>query len=169
MEPPVKKLVAGLLAVLLLATPAAALTQDEATAWARWTGCKAEVTVVTDTNFIMAYYSPWDPAVVLWGLSGFDESIQLGILLHELAHCIQHQTGRLYGRDIVDIEWEADAMGLDWGCAIGNPPSWFAAFLQWAKEALDYDGDPDHGSAADRLAHADAAATRCKAVPTQAP
>lgn len=121
-----KKLLAGLLAALFLLAPASAsptvpvppLEQLVAAS-----GCK-DVQFFVDPDLALNAYFGVDLLgqkfiFVTLGMLAVEERVLAFVLLHELAHCVQYQEGRLPTDDRVGAEHEADRMAAGWLCGMG--------------------------------------------------
>ncbi len=154
------------LLVLLFASPALALTQDEAQAVVNSTGCTA--TVKFDTGGFNAYYIspvtifgilPGDGVIILDGMEDLSDKAQTFILLHESGHCMQVMHGREYyedGHGIYSREYDADEFAIDRFAERG----WDGAEMQHELFAYLYsrfnkngDADDVHGLLVDRIMH----------------
>lgn len=93
--------------LILIATPAMALTQDEAQQIANDAGCNVPVVIYTwptipDWNAFYGQPSPWWPVQIgLVNMQELPESWQQLILYHEIGHCLQGGG-----------EWEADKYAI---------------------------------------------------------
>ncbi len=100
---------AAALLVFAFASPALALTRDEAQQIVKSSGCDAKV-YMFDSEQFNAYYA-YDPytneeAIVAIGFNNLTEPAQRLILYHETWHCLQVH---VYGwPDGHDREWDAD-------------------------------------------------------------
>lgn len=145
--------VAALLA-LLVASPVAALTQDEAQQMVNSVGCVAEVSVVAREDF-NAYYGYG--RIFLYGFENLPEVWQRYVLWHEIGHCIQAREGvwnKLQAKGPYEIEWDADAYairkmaeeGID-GAEVNE------AIWAWVAQTYDWKGTKNgaHGTSVDRI------------------
>jgi hypothetical protein len=87
------------------------------------------------------------------------------VVLHEVGHYLQwKEIGALmFTSHQVALEWDADIRAMNMLCHRGRDGRQIMRdFFDWARVHHNYHGDPDHGSARDRIAHALAASTHCR-------
>ncbi len=96
-------MVAAALLILALASPALALTQDEAQQLVAATGCTAPVTFIESPMYdgFNAYYSPMMNRIVGINFSQLPDPWQRLIMLHEAGHCMG-----------IRDEWDADKFAI---------------------------------------------------------
>lgn len=99
------------LALCLLAAPAAALTQREATDLVADTGCTADVVTIAapEMSGFNAFYS-WSHHIGLINFDRIPRSWQLLILYHESWHCLQRMHYGFPGGHAT--EWDADGYAI---------------------------------------------------------
>ena len=131
----------------------------------KWAGCKAPVAIDPSEPAVASYYNRlYKLMVVGTGPSqGQPYYVGLFVLLHETGHCLQDQAGLLDIWALTDEpsrtqELDADTRATNLACAAGldgrriNHDT-----FEWVHEQYGYNGDPDHGTLAEREATADAA------------
>ena len=137
---------------------ASALTLDEAGVIVRWAGCDAQVFLVEGVGSLGGGFGVdlWFGVVfvVLLVPRDIPDPALVHILLHEAAHCRQLQEGSLLSMTPLEREQEADRMAVGWGCELGISPRWAAWIFSWLDRNDAYYGDPEHGTAASRVAQA---------------
>jgi hypothetical protein len=172
-----RAVVAAVLAVLCIAAPSAAfprldprvpgLTEAEARWLLDWAGARDAILRIhwsEDPRDINGYFaecedlpfcvrSPRRPTIGL--LIGRDarKDFLVYVLLHEAAHYHQWRQGRVLGRDLVELEWEADVWAAQAMCSLGLEPSTVADFFEFLRASWGYEGDAAHGPAVDRVAN----------------
>ena len=173
-----KRLLAALLlvSVALVAPAVADHFQSPTERLARWAGCKAPVHTSDAVSVLESFYAPEDS---VWG--GYERGLYIGtrkdtpayvglmVTLHEVGHCLQHQTGTLDEMDTVTRELDADRYAADLACGLGlDGRSLLHELFVWAFQVYGYDGDENHGTMVQRI-HAGDRASRCDLPPAQAP
>jgi hypothetical protein len=176
----VRGVVAAVLAVLCLAAASAAfplldprtpgLTETEARWLLDWAGARDAVLRIhpsEDPREINGYFSPYrlecvdffcavlpgPPTIGLVIGRGANKAFLIYVLLHEAGHYHQWRQGQLLGRDLVQVEWEADVWAAQAMCALGLEPSTVAAFFDFLRVSWGYEGDTAHGPAVERVAN----------------
>lgn len=144
----------GLLVLLVLvASPAMALTQDEAQSMVASSGCTAPVRMVEyPFTGLNAYYNMRDHEVVLINFDSAPELWQRLIVYHETWHCRQVTKYGLPGGH--NTEWDADAYaikrlgeeGID-GAEL-NAVVWSTIYRRSGREG---DDDDSHGLFVERI------------------
>lgn len=149
-------ILAAVLLMLLVASPAMALTQDEAQQMVKSVGCTADVFERYALSF-NAYYDSSEHVIVLMGLQHLPESWQRFILWHETGHCLQMQSGRLSSlryKGRYEVEWDADAFAIRQLAEEGvdgadlNHDIWGQLYRQYKYEGHEYDS---HGTSVARI------------------
>lgn len=119
-----------------------------------WAGCTARV--VTDENASPAesFYVPMAHVIVVGTHEDANLPYYAGlfILFHETGHCLQAQDGTLERVGTgPEVELDADRRASDLACGLGLDGRRIAADTwDWAHDELGYNGDPGHGTLADR-------------------
>ena len=108
-----------------------------------------------------------DQPVVMIGAGALVPSVISDfIVLHEVGHYQQWRdlgVERMMASDALALEWDADRRAVNMLCHLGRDGHRVIQdFFAWAATYYDYHGDPTHGSARDREAHAVAASTHCR-------
>lgn len=137
-------MVAAALLILALASPALALTQDEAQQLVSATGCTAPVTYVESpyNDGFNAFYSPMYNRIVGINFSRLPDSWQRMIMLHEAGHCLG-----------IDNEWDADKFAIRQLAEYGIDGSEVSQEI-WASLYRQYeivgDANEEHGLVVER-------------------
>lgn len=123
----------------------------------RWAGCKAGVIIDWERSPVFSYYTREAKYIMIGGLDDGKMPYYAGLMifLHEVGHCLQDQNGELitYPMNPKKYELDADRYSADLSCKLGlNGRSLLKELFDWAKEAFGYEGDPDHGTMAERIA-----------------
>ena len=142
--------------VLLLSSVSvsSALTQSEIEAIVVWAGCEGATIQLMKEGHLGAWFDPSSIHLIFQGLDQVSDPIQVGIVLHETAHCLQDQQGILHFPTDPQQEKDADRIAVIKGCEWGISPTWMPELGTWFAENQNYFGDRSHGSFADRIAHA---------------
>lgn len=133
-----------------------------------WAGCHARVVTneyrgVGDSYYIPSRVPEWSPApghTMVVGTAK-DDTLPyyagLFIVLHETGHCLQDESGWLWRQTSLPVvEQDADRRAADLACGFGlDGRKILRDTFVWAHDTLGYDGDPDHGSLAERMGQAD--------------
>jgi len=145
------------LLVLAFASPASALTQDEAQQMAQSVGCQATVRAMNSYEGFNAYYDSVSNAIYLINFSVIPESWQRLIAWHEIGHCLQWKEGRqvkLREAGLYEREWDADRFAIEMLTNEGIDGAELNASI-WADiyRQFNYAGDADeaHGTLVGRI------------------
>lgn len=181
-----KKLAIALLAVLLLVVAPLKTAADTAR-WTetaevvlQWAGVRdVDFTVVEDPDLNMvngAFMPPgtycwWtycyvvpQASIVIYAGADVPELILTYVLLHEVGHYLQWRAlgADRFSVDGVALEWDADVFAVNAACSLGyDGIALIRAFEAWVFVHYGYEGDPEHGLMADRVANAAARAISC--------
>jgi hypothetical protein len=176
-----RRLLAALLLTVSLLVPASASAlsiqtdTQTLTAIAEWAGCKnvlvADVTESGGFGF-NAYFGvntyTGQPVIVIINGHEIPEQHRFTVFLHELGHCLQYMDGSIFRMDTVTRELEADARAVQLACALHmDGPRMLRELWDWANAEFGYEGDPDHGTLAQRIEQANNGRSYCPNV--QAP
>jgi hypothetical protein len=149
-----KSLIISALLCLSLASPAAALTSEEATKVVKWaTGDTITVTVDRDYDAPNGYFS-WmggQPEIVVFQPEWMPDAWAIIILLHEAAHYIQWRDGYIDSMESVDREWQADIWGINAACQIGGTNMDFHDLWVWMLEEYGDVQSGTHGQHTQRM------------------
>lgn len=137
-----------------------------------WSGCKAALVTSDDRYVIESFYNLMTSTLYIGTKDTADlpQEVAEMVLFHEIGHCLQHQAG-LFNEPIprVVVELDADRWAADLACGLHRDGKRLLHdIFVWAYETLGYEGDPGHGTLAQRIAQGDNAAM-CKLTPRQAP
>ena len=161
--------------VMVMVTPLSSATLDETVVdLVAWTGCKARVVVSADHHAVESFYSPRSHALYI-GIKSTPYPYLLMIVLHETGHCLQMQKGYLIplynAGGTRAVELDADRIATDLACGLNmDGPRLLRDLFDWALETYGYDGDPGHGTLADRIDQAkNALVCRLTQAPPEAP
>lgn len=167
-----KVLIATILALTLVTPAFAEHRQDGYESWVKWAGCDATLVTDDDREIVSSHYNIVTRTLVIGAKDRSDLPREIAemILFHEIGHCLQQQAGMFEAMTpIIVIELDADRWAADLACGMGRDGQRLLHDLMvWAKEVFDYDGDPWHGSLAQRIAQGKNAAF-CRIAPHQAP
>lgn len=167
-----RALAALAVALILFALPAAAGDKrEEALQILKWTGCQAQLVTNEGVPALQSHYSLWSHTVFLGTADypGLIPDFEELILLHEIGHCLQAQEGVVLALGTVERELDADRRAADMLCARHKDGKRILHdIMVWAKRAFGYDGDPWHGTLAERIAQGENARL-CMIQPPQAP
>jgi len=141
-----------------------------------WAGCTADVDIDQHDSVAGSYYVPGYHVMHIGARddSGIPYFAGLIILLHETGHCLQFQAdpeGQMsaYRQDPVKYELDADRRAADLACSMGlDGKQLLRDTFQWAHDVLGYEGDPSHGTLAQRMSQGDAAPACMRRVETWA-
>jgi hypothetical protein len=159
------KILVSFLLLLCTAAPAAALTSEEASKIVRWaTGDTIMVEVIEDSspNGYFSLADGWIPTIVIFQPAWMPDSWAIVILLHEAAHYLQWRDGYLFGRPLVEVEWEADVMGMNMACQRGVTLRDFHDLFAWAIEHYGDATSWSHGQRSLRMLNGLSRAHACK-------
>jgi hypothetical protein len=145
---------------LWFATPATAMTADEARDLVADQGCTADVVVMeSDDGLPNAFYSAMYHLVILTPeMMELPDPWVRAIILHESAHCLQFtQAGDLlFPVTEYPLEWDADTYMVKRGADYGwDTATSFEEALQWIYDTYGFEGraDDSHGTFVDRMQH----------------
>lgn len=155
------RLLSLVLALCLAVLPGAAQADPvhRYEALAQWAGCTALVVTSDQHSAIESYYDPREHTLYLGTGSSVDgpqvpATLELMIALHEIGHCLQYLEGQPMVDDVT-VELDADRRSADLACALGlDGTRLLHDLFVWAHDALGYDGDPSHGTLAQRISQA---------------
>ncbi len=128
-------------------------------ATAEWAQCHATVVTSDQHSPIESFYQPLTHTLYIG--TEEDSSVPyyagLIILLHEVGHCLQDESGWLDAHpDTVERELDADRRSADLACGMGlDGRRLLHDTFVWAHDRFDYNGDEDHGSLAERISQGD--------------
>lgn len=155
-----------LVAVLALsasasAGPAISTDVETLTSIAEWAGCE-NVTVVA-SDMLNAYFGvDYDGSPVIVIGTQFPEQHRLTVFLHELGHCLQYMDGTIMKMDSETRELDADGRAAQLACALHmDGPRMLRELFEYARAEFGYDGDPDHGTLAQRIEQGNRAKSWC--------
>lgn len=137
---------------------------------ARWAGCTAQVETSDNHSAADSHYQYYPDKVLRIGTDQtIPDPIEFFILMHELSHCLQDQEGVLHELGHPGVELDADRRAAELLCALGQDGRRLGhdTFV-WFKETFDYDGDPSHGTLAQRINASLGAGNYCIVTPQQA-
>lgn len=124
----------------------------------RWAGCSATLITSDEHSPIESFYNPSENQIYFGTKPGIPEYVATTILMHETAHCLQHQ--KPGGVNPADYDWEysnfeleADYIGAGLQCSVLHRDGARANHdtLVWANHTFGYDGDDNHGTLAQRI------------------
>jgi hypothetical protein len=163
-------LVAVLAGVLAWAAPAqASHRQASYEGLVRWAGCEARLVTRDDIPTAASIYSPERYTLYIGTeeTEGLRSELAEMILFHEIGHCLQDQMGGI--EPGVRTELDADRYAAQLACALGRDGvALLREVFEWARGNFGYDGDPGHGTLAQRISQGQNA-TFCKKPGLQAP
>ena len=159
-------------------TSAAGMTRDEAYAHARWAGMSKDVDfhystgtsphaldggyIPAGTYCLYIFCQDYDETIGLIQGTAVPDDLALYVLFHEISHAVQSHLG-LLGQAPVTLEWEADVMALNMLCAYHKDgPTIMRETYAWVARWENYEGDPTHGDAVQRVMYAIEHAWGCK-------
>lgn len=166
-----RRLISAIALLLCLASTAEASHRDKGILRTmRWAGCHAGLLTDDSVFTLRSMYIPFIHTVAIGTYTAdIPEEVVLTITLHEIGHCLQMEDGTLYEMDDVTRELDADRRAADMLCALHwDGPRILHDLFVWAKQTVGYDGDPGHGTLAERIAQGEVA-PRCKKAALQAP
>ena len=139
---------------------------------AAWAGCRATLVTNDDASILNSHYTLAPPTLSIGTqpVDGLPQDVAEMVLFHEIGHCLQHQAG-LFNEPIplVVVELDADRWAAELACGMHRDGKRLLHdIFVWAHEQFGYNGDPAHGTLAQRIAQGDNAAM-CKLTPLQAP
>jgi hypothetical protein len=142
--------------ILLVAVHAFALTNEQATEIARAAGFPGPVEVIAvDGEFPNGVFVPYlgpHGTILLAQPADFPDRWMAVILFHEIGHYRQGVSGRLYGRPMIEREWEADVIGARIGCSLGLKLQDIADLWQYMYTLVG-NRESDHGLLMPRVAN----------------
>ena len=159
-----KLLLAGLALVLTLApVPSIGDHRQLATeAVVRAEHCTARVVTGDDHDGTESYYQPMIHTLYIGTSDSTPPMVSLLILLHEIGHCHQYQEMTVPVQVALyptapSKELDADMRSGRMACELGiDGHTEIRKLFAWAKETFGYEGDSNHGTAAERIAAFDA-------------
>jgi len=143
-----------------------ALTQTKAEEIAVTSGCHAAQVLILEGAGVGGQFRLYGRgrAVVRVATSNeLPDSAFVHILLHEIAHCLQYQSGEIYRYPTIVLEQDADVIGANLGCRLGYGYESILALYAWAL-ANGYTGDRDHGTIVERWVNVQRFAHDCRPV-----
>ena len=170
-----KRLLAALVfvTVLFAGVASAGHKQEEYWRYARWAGCTAALITSDERSILESFYRPYTHALYI-GTQDTSQHFMLIVLFHEIGHCLQFQRYTLpeiqeIYQTRVALELDADRLAADLACSMGmEGKRMLRDIFEWAHEEFGYDGDPEHGSLAERIGQGELAPA-CNPAPIQAP
>lgn len=163
-----KRLIATLLLSVLSVLSALPAAADHRQApyerLVRWAQCTATFVTSDEVPVLRSYYDSVEHTLYIGTaeLPGLSQELAEIVLFHEIGHCLQEQAGLFRDLPTIVTELDADRWAADLACALDRDGKRLLHdFFVWAKQTFGYDGDPDHGTLAQRTAQGDNAAM-CK-------
>lgn len=165
-------LVAALALVVPASSASPAIPTDPATlaGIAEWAGCTAVTLydVRTSDEAFNAYFgvtpATGQPAIILVNRDAVPDQHVFTVFLHELAHCLQYKDGSIFRLGHPEVELDADGRAAQLACALHmDGPRMLRELFEWINQTYGYEGDPDHGTLAERVSRGSAARSYCPA------
>jgi hypothetical protein len=172
-----KTLVALLLSLAVLVVPVAgdpAIPNSPAAfaSIAEWAGCQNVTVSALETGgrfnaFFGVHPITGQPVIVFLNADSIPDQHRFTVFLHELAHCLQWGEGYIDKLDSVTLELDADGRAAQLACALGmDGPRMVREAFEWMRDTFGYQGDPGHGTLAQRIAQGKRGESWCSSVQT---